>query len=1000
MKKAGQQSPGGSSSSSDLQGTPSDASEQMCPNPPSQEDALRVTSLPHPKEAPYSMELFNPWQDLRWYQIPLSSSRRPKAGLFSFTFQSSLEEYQQLRKSKNMKIGRPFSMPPLSSVPLMLTDGSQEAPHKRQDGRRRSRAGEAKGGKSLSYTKEPQTTLRQIEKRSQKCRSSAARFLSKRDTGFLGTPSQGQKKGPGSSCRNKEGQQGLSLYQHGLPNLFPPAPPLEEASHSSHSSSLWGNPDSPLEEDQEDAMFPPDWSPPRIEFLYNDDLPPLSPAPDPASEYQSLEEMPDITQEPAELHMMESPAKASFPTGDQPQLLEEPVTLQPKKATLLETERVGPALPMASVFHMASEQLEGAPLEGQTQTSTQRALELEYPFLPSPSHPMATPPATYLRSSASASSNELSGDPVRLPYDSDQEEDPGPEHPSFPSPAHVLMASSSISASPDELSGDPGRLAPGSDMDEDADDSDLVSLRNLLQMSNSDLGSEELYTLLSSEPDCYLSSLDKLLEEKREQSRADEELERSLGEKLLLSNSFSLVEATEENATLSPEARRFLLEQFLVSQGTIPAVHPGECIFVLPPYLRTALTLDTVRLKPQNQLERYFFGAPFALQMALLQDGFLGTLYHGTCSCPPPLLQWLFQLMSWSPFVSPGAFQTLWEITTPQIASADKIPDLWCPMLKDITQAFYNLGACTSALYLPGLVQPEFRPKDVKVSEHLPGSADMKSESLPEGASWQLTLTSVLGDIFKFLTLCVASHPHSYPDRHRLALLVLLCRLGLDKNLRKHPQTGLQQLLLVLFEGIQDWSGKLPELCRSLCHVSQHHHNLVAVVRSFPDTTARGRQLRRNLSLCFITKLLGKMQTAMSSKTQLQQLVHLLPLMKPALLKQGLQQDQRLQVQPGKNHQEVLAELDLEACYLCYSLLTLANVVVGTTAVPLRDQRHLQQLCIQLQQHISTGIREDAGLMYRTELKDLAAQTFVKWEELHSRGWLKITSLQGQNESI
>ncbi|CAI5783293.1 Hypothetical predicted protein [Podarcis lilfordi] len=996
MKKAGKQSPGGSSSSSDPQGTSRDASEQMCPNPPSQEDAVRVTSLPHPKQPPYSMELFNPWQDLRWYQIPLSSSRRPKAGLFSFTFQSSLEEYQQLRKSKNLKIGRPFSMPPLSSVPLMLTDGSQEAPHKRQDGRRRSRAGEAKGGKSLSYIKEPQAALRQMQKRSQKCRSSAARFLSKRDTGFLGAPSQGQKKGPGSSCSNKEGQQGLSLYQHGLPNLFPPAHPLEEASHSSHSSSLWGNPDSPLEEDQEDTMFPPDWSPPRIEFLYNDELPPLSPAPDPASEYQSLEEMPDITQEPSELHMMESTATASSPAGDHPQFLEEPVILQPKNATLQEAERVGPVLPMASVFHMASEQLEGAPLEGQTQTSTQRALELESPFLPSPSHPLATPPATYLRSSASTSSSELAGDPVRLPYDSDQEEDPDPEHSSFHTPAHFPMTSSSISASPDELSGDPRRLALGSDMDEDTDD--LVSLGDLLQMSNSDPGSEDLYTLLSPEPDGYLSSLDKFLE-KREQSRADEELERSLGEKLLLSNSFSLVEATEENAALSPEARRFLLEQFLVSQATIPAVHPGECIFVLPPYLRTALTLDTVRLKPQNQLERYFFGAPFALQMALLQDGFLGALYHGTCHCPQPLLQWLFQLMSWSPVVSPGAFQTLWEISAPQIASAaDKIPELWCPMLKDITQAFYNLGACTSALYLPGLVQPEFRPKEVKVSEHLPGSADTKSESFPEGASWQLTLTSVLGDIFKFLTLCVASHPHSYPDRQRLALLVLLCRLGLDKNLRKHPQTGLQQLLLVLFEGIQDWSEKLPELCRSLCHVSQHHHNLVAVVRSFPDTTARGRQLRRNLSLCFITKLLGKMQTAVSN--ELQQLVHLLPLMKPALLKQGLQQDQRLQVQPGKNQQEVLAELDLEACYLCHSLLTLANVVVGTTAVPLRDQRHLQQLCIQLQQHITTSIQEDAGLMYRTELKDLAAQTFLKWEELHSRGWLKITSLQGQNENI
>ncbi|KAJ6653214.1 hypothetical protein lerEdw1_010000 [Lerista edwardsae] len=160
----------------------------------------------------------------------------------------------------------------------------------------------------------------------------------------------------------------------------------------------------------------------------------------------------------------------------------------------------------------------------------------------------------------------------------------------------------------------------------------------------------------------------------------------------------------------------------------------------------------------------------------------------------------------------------------------------------------------------------------------------------------------------QFLALCVASRPRCYPDRQRLALLALLCRLGLDRNLRKQPQAELQQLLLVLLEAAQHWQEELPELCRLLCHVSQHHHNLVAVVRLFPDTTARGRHLRRNLSLCFIAKLLGKMQmVTWQEEIQLQQLGHLLPLMKPAVLQRGLQLVQNLQ---GKEPQEGLPELD------------------------------------------------------------------------------------------
>ncbi|KAL8174016.1 UNVERIFIED_CONTAM: hypothetical protein K2H54_036690 [Gekko kuhli] len=81
--------------------------------------------------------------------------------------------------------------------------------------------------------------------------------------------------------------------------------------------------------------------------------------------------------------------------------------------------------------------------------------------------------------------------------------------------------------------------------------------------------------------------------------------------------------------------------------------------------------------------------------------------------------------------------------------------------------------------------------------------------------------------------------------------------------------------------------------------------------------------------------------------------------------------------------------LSLQACYLCYSLLTLASVVVGTQVMPSSKQGPLQNLCIQLQQHIGASIREDPCIMYRTELKNLVAQTYVKWQELLSQSWLQ-----------
>ncbi|XP_053126200.1 protein FAM178B isoform X2 [Hemicordylus capensis] len=1000
MKKKGKQRSAESSPAIDQPGTSRDEADQPGPNPPSMETTSQVTPVLQARRMTYTTELFSTLRDIRWYQIPLSSLRRPKARLFSFTFQSSLQEYQQLRKTKRLKRGR----------------------------HRYSSTGGAKSSKKAStHREESQAFSGRMRTRLQTQRASA-RSLAKKYVFCSGTAHQ-EGEPSSSSSRNQEADLSPSPQpaQASDPCGFSPSSEytLMERAGSYGSASTWADGSSSSLE--EDGMFPVDWSPPRIEFLYDEDPPVLSPAPGPTSESHSSEEMPDITDGPVELQAMEFLPETSS-TGGTVEFLEE--AAQPKAATWLETvsgdvkalEHFVPSscdvINVPSTCEVINEELERASLLDQTEENSKRAVDPEGSPIPSPTHPQAASPPVF--SESSISGDEFVGDPERLSLESYQEGDAaGSECPSSPASLQTLMASSRLSPQcsswAEGLAGRPGRLSLSleleEDTDEDDDDSSLVPLEDLFQTSSAASHSTvELSTFLSSGPDCYLNSLDKLLEEKREQIQEDEELERSLGEKLLLSSSLGTMEVeeeAEEEGDMLPEAHRLLLEQFSSHQGAIPAVHPGESIFLPSACQRNAPALETAGLKPRNLLESLFFGSQFAQRMALLQDGILGSLYRNLPGCPHPVLLWLFQLMSLNPDVSTDAFQALWEIRIGQLTSADEVgADLWCPTLQDIIQAFYNLGACESALYPDGLVPLEFRYEDLEFRDPPPppqGSADVSGGSLSPEAPGPFALAAMLGDIFKFLTLCVVSLPHCYPDRQRLALLALLCRLSLDRNLREQPQVELQLLLLALTEGIRDWQEKLPELVRMLCHLSLHHHNLVAVMRLFPDTTTRGRQLRRNLSLCFIYKLLGKMQMATSpwqEETQLQQLGHLLPLLKLAFLKQGLRRAQGVPGQPGKEQKEALDELDREACYLCYSLLKLANVVVGTHSGSPREQGHLQKLCVQLQRHISTSIREDACLMYRTELKNLVVHTYIKWQELFSRGWPQSAALQGQSGNI
>uniref|UniRef100_A0A2K5TU37 Family with sequence similarity 178 member B n=1 Tax=Macaca fascicularis TaxID=9541 RepID=A0A2K5TU37_MACFA len=128
--------------------------------------------------------------------------------------------------------------------------------------------------------------------------------------------------------------------------------------------------------------------------------------------------------------------------------------------------------------------------------------------------------------------------------------------------------------------------------------------------------------------------------------------------------------------------------------------------------------------------------------------------------------------------------------------------------------------------------------------------------------------------------------------------------------------------------------------------------------------------------------MLGQQETLplWQEKTQLSSLSRLLGLMRPSSLRQYLGS---VPLPPSQEQQpKASAELDHKACYLCHSLLTLAGVVVSCRDVTPDQWGELQLLCMQLDRHISAQIRESPQATHHTMLKDLATQTYIRWQEL------------------
>ncbi|NP_001116125.1 protein FAM178B isoform X2 [Rattus norvegicus] len=521
----------------------------------------------------------------------------------------------------------------------------------------------------------------------------------------------------------------------------------------------------------------------------------------------------------------------------------------------------------------------------------------------------------------------------------------------------------------------PARRRPLEDLEMDLPDSDqkveLASLEELFwNMSGPSQQQAGTPEVSSGGSECYVNNLDYLLQEKREQALEQE------WEQLLQQEHPRLESSTRDDddreAVLTPE-HRMLVEKFSVSLQVIPPVHPGETVF-LPRRHPLPCFLDSSSLRPHSQLEELFLRSSLPEQLSFLHNGFLSNLYLHAADCPRPLLRWLFQLLTWPPETSSRAFGLLWDLSIDGLfRQPDEDMRLWYPSLQEVKEVFRCLGAYNPALYPHGPFQHSSRALE---SEASLGCWE------PQDPPQEVALDIKLSYIYRFLILCFLVQPTSYTDASILGLMELLCRAGLDVGLRLLPKTDLQQLLLLLLENIQEWPGKLQPLCCALSWVSDHHHNLLTLVQFFLDATPRGRQLRSQLSLMVIARMLGQQESLplWGEKTQLALLSQLLSLMRPSSLRQCLGSE-TLPSSPGQQS-KASAELDHKVCYLCHSLLTLAGVVVSSQDITPDQWGELQLLCMQLDRHISTHIRESPQAMHRTKLKDLATQTYIRWQDL------------------
>uniref|UniRef100_A0A8C3QWW6 SMC5-SMC6 complex localization factor 2 n=1 Tax=Cyanoderma ruficeps TaxID=181631 RepID=A0A8C3QWW6_9PASS len=485
----------------------------------------------------------------------------------------------------------------------------------------------------------------------------------------------------------------------------------------------------------------------------------------------------------------------------------------------------------------------------------------------------------------------------------------------------------------------------------------------------------------------YVNSLEHLLKEK-EESRRLEEIEKQLQEDIEREDNASDGEngGNASGDDLSEENRAFI-KRYSVVTYVIPDKHPGEDLFDLSAagkiFTQHNLDLRNFHFIPQNRVEYLLLNSSVTQQVFLVVNGVLSSAYRDTL-CSIPILKWLFQMMSihLDHCVSTKILERLMELTLKNSSISDEQFKPWIPSIADISAVFVNMGIGFRSLFPLQHLQPPFNEDDILSQAQETVSQQQPREDVAFASpAFHSLLKNNLINVIKFLVFCTSVIHDGYTDQEIWLLLILLFKMSLEKQLRNHFPIDFQCLFVKLLMNIRDWDTKVPELCLAVSELSSDHHNLLWLVQLMPSWIARGREVRRRLSLVIIGKFLHKKHVEIpdDSDKQMSLLHHFLVCMKPSYLLKKMRE-----MRKGQEHtdDEVHAELEHEVYYLIYVLLHLVSEASFLDVVNSSQRQHLLKLCRALDKHVKGDIREDARMFYRSKVKGLAARIYGKWQDV------------------
>ncbi|XP_034040252.1 LOW QUALITY PROTEIN: SMC5-SMC6 complex localization factor protein 2 [Thalassophryne amazonica] len=491
-------------------------------------------------------------------------------------------------------------------------------------------------------------------------------------------------------------------------------------------------------------------------------------------------------------------------------------------------------------------------------------------------------------------------------------------------------------------------------------------------------------------PGVYKNSLDQMLKDINTNKRVKEfetELRSACDAALLI---ISECENTDDNLedSISTEHQEFLKHYLLQSSG-FREIPPGEMVFNLEKFGRIfnqhTLELRQCTVNPQTVAQKTLvWSSPAQLQL-YVSIGLFQEAYNSCFPCPTQVTRFLFRMMSVhnERLMSAKILQILCDIAC--VAACQRVKNgspefkVWVPSLADVTLVLMNMGVSFVTLFPSEDMQPPFTEAD------LLDYVIVKSESPSSNKEQRAFPTHNCDNVFKYLAHCMGLCPKAFSDDELLLLLTVTTMVGLDTRLILGSSKNLHFLQHEMVKNIRCWDTVWPRICLALTEMTDDHHNMRHLVQLLPDNK-RGKQLRRNLSLSMISKLLDGTCTYRPTGKELQisDLRRYLPRMKPSSLQQVLF-NSTIKTKTKEDDEDDKTTLDQQAYYLCYSLLTLTNEATRFKLFPANQQEELHFLCAELEAYIKSDIRESEKCLYRSKVKDLEARIYTKWQTVLTR---------------